>query len=194
MTVFFVYLFCLVIGFVFVLGSAVFGHLFGAHGHVAGSGGHAEVGADNSDAPGVSIFSPIIMAAFVTAFGAFGLAFSQFEATRPPAVSASLAVVCALVVAGALVQVLRKLLRAADSSSESHVGTLAGITATVITPIPAGGVGEIAYVQAGSRYTAAAREEDAQPVAAGDTVRIARIVGSQFYVIFESRKNKAKQP
>ena len=73
MSAFLVYLFCLMVGFVFVLGSAIMGHLGGDHGHVGGSGGHAEAGADSSDSPGVSIFSPIIMAAFVTAFGAFGL-------------------------------------------------------------------------------------------------------------------------
>jgi len=53
--------------------SVVAGHFFGGHdAHVAGSGGHAEAGADSSDMPGISIFSPTIMAAFVTAFGGFG--------------------------------------------------------------------------------------------------------------------------
>ena len=44
------------------------------------------------------------------------------------------------------------------------------------------GVGEIAYVQAGSRYSAPARDERGAPVANGQTVKIVRIVGSQFYV------------
>ena len=57
------------------------------------------------------------------------------------------------------------------------------MTATVITPIPANGVGEIAYVQAGSRYSAPARDERGSPVANGQTVKIVRIVGSQFYVV-----------
>jgi hypothetical protein len=56
------------------------------------------------------------------------------------------------------------------------------MTATVITPIPANGVGEIAYVQAGSRYSAPARDEHGATVATGQTVKIVRIVGSQFYV------------
>ena len=54
--------------------------------------------------------------------------------------------------------------------------------ATVITPIPANGVGEIAYVQGGSRYSGPAREEEGIPVAGGSTVTITRIVGTQFYV------------
>src|ERR1043166_4259 len=62
MSAFLVYLFCLVVGFVFVLGSAVLGHFGGGdHGHVGGSGGHAEAGADSSDAPGVSLFSTTIL-------------------------------------------------------------------------------------------------------------------------------------
>jgi len=182
MSAFLVYLFCLVVGFVFVLGSAVLGHMGGDHGHVGGSGGHAEAGADSSDSPGVSLFSPIVMAAFVAAFGAFGLIFTQFGATKSPIVSAGLSIVCAVVVAGAIVNLLRKLVRASDSSSESRVATLVGQAATVISPIPAGGVGEIAYVQAGTRYTAPAREEHGSPVSSGSEVKITRIVGSQFYV------------
>jgi membrane protein implicated in regulation of membrane protease activity len=182
MSAFLVYLFCLVVGFVFVLGSAILGHFGGDHGHVDGSGGHAEAGADSSDAPGVSFFSPIVMAAFVAAFGAFGLIFSQFETTKSPIVSAGLSVVCAVLVASSMVGLLRKLVRASDSSSESRVATLVGMGATVISPIPAGGVGEIAYVQSGSRYTAPAREESGSPVGSGTEVSITRIVGSQFYV------------
>jgi len=182
MSAFIVYLFCLVVGFVFVLGSAIMGHLGGDHGHVGGSGGHAEAGADSSDAPGVSFFSPIVMAAFVAAFGAFGLIFSQFETTKSPVLSAALSIVCAMIVAGLLVGLLQKLMRASDSSSESQVATLIGHVATVITPIPTGGVGEIAYVQAGTRYTAPAREEAGTAISNGSEVKITRIVGSQFYV------------
>jgi len=182
MTAFLVYLFCLVVGFVFVLGSAVLGHLGGDHGHVGGSGGHAEAGADSSDAPGVSLFSPIVMAAFVGEFGAFGLIFIQFDVTKSPMRSVGLSMVCSVAVAGLMVNLLRKLVRASDSSSESQVATLVGQSATVISPIPAGGVGEIAYVQAGTRYTAPARAEGGTLLGNGTEVKITRIVGSQFYV------------
>ena len=69
-----------------------------------------------------------------------------------------------------------------QSSSESRVSSLVGQTASIITPIPADGVGEIAYVQGGSRYTAPARTESGAPVGAGKPVRITRIVGTQYYV------------
>lgn len=183
MAAFFIYLFCLVVGAAFVLGCALMGHLFGGgEGHVTGSGGHAEAGADGSDAPGVSMFSPTIIASFVTAFGGLGIILHQFEATRAPMVSAPLAALGAGVMAAVLLFVMRQIFSHSESSSESHVSTLAGMTATVISPIPEHGVGEIAYVQAGTRYTAAARTEHGEPVPAGRPVTITRIVAGQCFV------------
>ena len=69
-----------------------------------------------------------------------------------------------------------------QSSSESKVASLLGQTASIIMPIPADGVGEIAYVQGGARYTAPARTESGVPVSAGKPVKITRIVGTQYYV------------
>jgi membrane protein implicated in regulation of membrane protease activity len=79
--------------------------------------------------------------------------------------------------------VLRQLFKKTQSSSESHVASLMGQIATVITPIPENGVGEIAYVQAGTRYTAPARTENGTPVPNGQPVRISRVVGTQYYVV-----------
>jgi len=186
MSAYLVYLFCLVVGFVFVLVSAVFGHAFGDHGHFDSGGGHADAGGDGG---GVSMFSPIVMASFVTSFGAFGLIFNELKLTQEPLVSVPLSLVCAFLVALVLVGVLSKVVRAADSSSESQVATLVGQPATVITAIPAGAVGEIAYVQAGTRYTAPAREESGALVPTGAAVTITRIVGSQVYV---ARSSEAK--
>jgi membrane protein implicated in regulation of membrane protease activity len=180
-----VYLICLGTGLVFILISAVAGHLFGGghDGHVGGSGGHAEAGADASDSPGISAFSPMMIAAFVTAFGGFGIIFHQIPATRGPILSAPLAIVSAFAFSSVLLWLLRQLFRSTQSSSESRVGTLVGLDATVITAIPQQGVGEIAYVQAGSRYTAPARSESGGAIAGGQTVKISRIVGTQFYVV-----------
>jgi membrane protein implicated in regulation of membrane protease activity len=72
--------------------------------------------------------------------------------------------------------------RSTQGSSEGRIAEVVGLTATVITPIAPDGVGEIAYVQSGTRYSAPARTEDGSPVANGATVKIARVVGTQFYV------------
>jgi membrane protein implicated in regulation of membrane protease activity len=178
-----IYLFCLVVGLVFTVVSVLAGHFFGGHGdHVGGSGGHAEAGADSSDMPGISIFSPTIIAAFITAFGAFGLIFSEFEPTKKVIISAPLSVICALGVAGVLFLFLRSVFTHTQSSSESHIARLAGTTASVVSPIPADGVGEIAYVVSDTRYTAPARTENGAPIGNGKLVKITRVVGTQFYV------------
>ena len=178
-----IYAICLVVGLVFTVVSVLAGHFFGGHdAHVVGSGGHAEAGADSSDMPGISIFSPTVIASFVTAFGGFGLIFTQFDATSKTVVSAPLSIFCALLVAGALYKFLSAVFSHTQSSSESHIARIAGTEATIVTPIPANGVGEIAYVVSGSRYTAPARMENGTPVGAGRLVKITRVVGTQFYV------------
>ena len=183
MTAFTIYLFCLVVGLVFTLFSVLAGHLLGGHGdHVGGSGGHAEAGADSSDMPGISLFSPTVIASFITAFGGFGIIFSEIHATSSTVVSVPLSILAAMVVAGGLYKSLSLIFIHTQGSSESHVGRLAGTEASVATPIPENGVGEIAYVVGGSRYTAPARMENGAAVGAGRLVIITRVVGTQFYV------------
>ncbi len=179
-----IYPVCFGVGLVFTLATAVLGHFLGGghEGHVDGSGGHAEAGMDASDMPGISALSPTILACFTTAFGGLGMIFSQIKATQSAFVSAPLAVVGAFAIASAVLFTLRSIFTHTQSSSESRVSSLLGATATVITPIPLSGVGEIAYVQGGSRYTAPAREEHGAAISNGQEVAITRIVGSQFYV------------
>lgn len=178
-----IYLICLVVGVVFTLISVVAGHFFGGHSdHVGGSGGHAEAGADSSDMPGISIFSPTIIASFITAFGGFGLIFTEFPATKKVIISAPLSILCALGIAAVLYVFLSSVFRHTQSSSESHIARLAGTEASIASPIPENGVGEIAYVVSGSRYTAPARAEDGAAIGSGKLVKITRVVGTQFYV------------
>ena len=187
MDVFFIYLLCFGVGFVFTLISAVVGHLFDAHagGDVQGdlgTGGHAEAGFEHAGMPGMSIFSPTVIASFITAFGAFGMILSKIKITSHPWVSAPLAVLIGLVIAAGVFFMFNKLFSKTQASSEGCIATLLGTSATIITPIPQHGVGEIAYVQGGSRYTAPARSESGAAVANGQSVKICRIVGTQFYV------------
>ena len=181
-----VYSICFGVGILFAVISAFLGHLFGGSDvpHVdVGTGGHAEAGFQDTGMPGLSPFSPTTISCFITAFGAFGLIFSHIEATRSAWVSAPLSMVGAGLVAAGVVTLFGFVFHHTQSSSESCVAALVGMSATVITPIPANGVGEIAYVQSGTRYSAPARDERGAPVANGQTVKIVRIVGSQFYVV-----------
>jgi membrane protein implicated in regulation of membrane protease activity len=179
-----IYGICLAVGLLFTIISAVAGHFFGgsdAHADV-GTGGHVEAGFDHSGMPGISFFSPTVLAAFVTAFGAFGLIFTRIPPTSSVWASAPLSAVAGGVVAWLVFLLFNALFKGTQSSSESHVASLVGQTASVITPIPENGVGEIAYVQGGTRYTAPARAETGRPIASGQTVRICRVVGTQFHV------------
>ncbi|MGB8168488.1 MAG: NfeD family protein, partial [Chthoniobacteraceae bacterium] len=72
--------------------------------------------------------------------------------------------------------------RKMQGSSEARVGQLIGTTASLASPIPENGVGEISYVYGGSRYSAPARAEDGHAIATGKLVKITRIVGTQYFV------------
>src|SRR6266704_3589710 len=185
MDLFLVYAVCLGVGLVFTILSAFMSHVFGGHdiGHDAhsdlGTGGHAEAG---YNMPGFSPFSPTVIASFVTAFGGFGMIFSKIEATKNPWISAPLSVVAGLIIAAAVFWMFHQLFNKTQSSSESQVTGLIGSNATIITPIPAYGVGEIAYVDNGTRYTAPARGITGVALPTRQTVQIAQTVGSPFYV------------
>jgi membrane protein implicated in regulation of membrane protease activity len=169
---------------VFTIISAFSAHVLGGHGGDSdlGTGGHAEAGFDHSGMPGISAFSPTTLAAFVTSFGGLGIIFSRVPATREVYLSVPLATVGGLGIAAGVFFAFKAAFQKTQSSSESRVATLVGQTATLLTPIPRDGVGEIAYVQAGTRYTAPARSERGVAIASGQTVRISRIVGTQFFV------------
>jgi len=185
MDAFLIYLICFGVGLLFTIVSALIGDVFGGHGidHAAdvGTHGHAEAGYEHTGMPGLSPFSPTTIASFITAFGGLGLIFSRIEATKRVWISAPLAALGGLAIAGGVFLIFNKVFSKTQSSSEGRVATLVGVQATVITPIPQHGVGEIAYVQAGSRYTAPARTETGAAVTGGATVKITR-VGTQFYV------------
>jgi RNA polymerase sigma factor (sigma-70 family) len=186
---FFIYSVCFGVGLLFAILSALLGHLFGGHGEVGhggmphvegGAHGHAEAGSGTDDMPGFAPIGPTTIATFVTAFGGIGMVLTRIGETQ--ALAGPLSALGAALIAGSVGWLFSVLFRHTQSSSEGHVRELIGQEATVITPIPEKGVGEIAYVQGGSRYSAPAREETGAFVAGGATVRIVRIVGSQYYV------------
>ena len=178
-----IYAICLVAGLIFTLFSAVAGHLFGGHadGHV-GMGGHADGGVGHDGVPGMSFLSPTVLASFVTAFGAIGLIFSKIDATSNVWISAPISFFGGLGVAVVVLWLFNAMFKRTEGSSESRVSMLIGQTAAIVTPIPENGVGEISYTQAGSRYSAPARAEKGGTIAGGQTVKITRIVGTQFFV------------
>jgi hypothetical protein len=141
---------------------------------------HAAPDAQLSDVshPSVKIpsLSPITIACFVTAFGAFGLiSLGLFE------VSARISLVWAII-GGLVFAVLAHFafgyfLIAPQGSSEIHLRDLIGTLAEVITPIPADSVGEVAFVAQGGRVTYTAKSSNGTPIVRGATVVIDKVIG-----------------
>lgn len=177
-----IYIACLALGLLFTMISAIAGQFFGGHDHPGdlGTGGHAEAGYDHSGVPGISFFSPTVLSCFVTAFGACGIILTKVGS--PVWISAPISAVAGVVMAGLAFLLFNWMFTQTQSSSESKVSSLVGQTASILTPIPENGIGQIAYVQGGSRYTAPARTENGSPIASGKLVRITRIVGTDFFV------------
>jgi membrane protein implicated in regulation of membrane protease activity len=185
MDAFSAYAVCFGVGIVFTLVSAIGAHIFGGHGDAAHwdvAHGHAEAGFGAQDMPGFSPISPTTVASFLAAFGGFGMVFTRVSATQSPWISAPLAALAGFGVAAVVFWLFSWIFRKTQSSSEGRVSELVGQNATVITPVAPGAVGEIAYVQGGSRYSAPARSDQNATIPSGTTVKITRIVGSQFYV------------
>src|SRR4051812_47525773 len=96
-----IYAICLALGLLFTVISVVAGHFFShdaGEGDV-GTGGHAEAGFDHSGIPGLSFFSPTVLACFITSFGASGLILSRIEATKSVWISAPISVIIGLLLA-----------------------------------------------------------------------------------------------
>jgi membrane protein implicated in regulation of membrane protease activity len=184
-----IYLICLLVGLIYAVMATLLGGLhLGGDGHDFHAGGGHEGPGGGHEGDGVggselhfSPMSPIVIATFVTAFGAMGL-IALFALKIGALLSAGFALAVALAIAAAVFAAFTKIFAVTQSSSEAHQSELVGTQGEVITPIGKDGLGEVAYVQRGSRYSAPARSMDGRPVARGALVRIVRLVGNTLVV------------
>jgi hypothetical protein len=156
------------------------GHDFDHSVAEAGGDGHVEVGVTDAF-PGLSPWSPTVIASFITTFGGVGYLTLNLAKVGVPG-SLVVAAVAGLFIGLAVFFGMNKLFSALQSSSEVRVAALIGTKAEVISPIPEGGVGEIAYVAEGTRLSAPARSVDGKPVPRAALVKIVRIAGPDYYV------------
>jgi hypothetical protein len=137
-----------------------------------------DVHAGDVSHPSVKIpsLSPVTIASFITAFGAFGLiSMGLFEVSSR--ISLVWAVIGGLIMAIIAHFAFGYFLIAPQGSSEVHLGDLIGTAAEVITPIPADSVGEVAFVAQGGRVTYTAKSLNSVQIARGTTVVIEKIIG-----------------
>jgi hypothetical protein len=149
------------------------GHV-GDHGGAGGGGGHT--------VPDFPAFSPVTIATFVTIFGGAGMILTRIRETSPPYFSMPLAVACAFGGAYGVFLLFSKIFESVQGSSEVVQSALIDQAATVITTIPADGMGEIAYVAGPGRQNAQARSINGEKINVGSEVVIKKIVGGSFYV------------
>jgi membrane protein implicated in regulation of membrane protease activity len=155
-------------GLVFALGTLL---LSGGDGDAAEADTDADGGAGD-----LRIFSPVTAATFMAVFGATGLiATIGFNlSTRASLLAAALAAIAlSLVVAYAY----GRLLVGLHGSTDIHQDDMVGVEAMVITPIPAGGLGEVMFVLSDERITRPARSSDSRAIARGASVVVERVTG-----------------
>jgi membrane protein implicated in regulation of membrane protease activity len=88
----------------------------------------------------------------------------------------------AIVTSYLIAYVAWRLLRASVGSSQIRAADLRGARAEVITPIPPGGVGEVAAYVDGQRFNGPAREERGRPADRGAYVVVKEAVGHTLVV------------
>lgn len=171
-----VFIGCLAFGVLFSAFSVIFGgHDFGHGGfdHGSGAGGHS--GSDSADAP--SPFNPLVISSAITAFGAVGL-IARFGFGMTDILSTVVALGFAGVIGALIFFGIVKFMYGSQSNSVFSLNDLVDNEAEVITPIPASGTGEIAYVVNGVRYNLSARSCDGEYIARGAAVIIRDVAGN----------------
>src|SRR6185295_9663356 len=180
------YLICFIVGFALSLISALGGFIHlphGHHGHLhfgdahvghAGHGhGHGGHGHAHSTTAGVSPFNFSTITAFLAWFGGIGYLLTRFSS-----IWLWLGFLIALgggVIGASIVFLfLVKVLLVHDKPMNSADYDMIGVLGRLSSPIREGGTGEIAFSQAGSRRSAAARSDDGTAIAKGADVVVTR--------------------
>jgi membrane protein implicated in regulation of membrane protease activity len=166
------------------------GHHVGGHGDshygVDGSG-HGAVNAQAQAGPvfHFPFFSPLALATFVGALGAFGL-IGRLGLGLGDWSSLIVAAVAGFGTSWLASRLAWQIMMGSVGSSEIRASELTGARGEVITPIPEGGLGEVAAMVGGQRYTAAARGSEGQAVPRGTAVTVVQMVGSTLVVRAET--------
>jgi len=193
---FYVYLFSLVVGVGMLIVSGFLGQVLGdsdvGGDHDFGGVDHDlsvdhdmsvdhDLSADHdvgiADGVHLSPISPPIMSTFLVSFGFTGMAL-EWGLNLPWFLTAPAAAAVGIVLAIGTMIVLGRLMTAAEGSSQIRYTDLIGTEATVVTPIPAEGLGKIAYTAATGRGAMSARGESGAMIPQHSMVTITQVVGS----------------
>jgi membrane protein implicated in regulation of membrane protease activity len=165
--------------------SAADGHADGAE-HVSYGiehGGQGSVSAGGAEAAAFHFpfFSPLAIATLFGALGGFGL-IAKYGLEVGDAASLAIAGPAALATSYAVTYASWRVVRSSSGSSEIRAQEITGTIGEVITPIPAGGLGEVSTMVRGQRFTAAAREASGGALPRGTVVTVEQFGGSTLIV------------
>jgi membrane protein implicated in regulation of membrane protease activity len=199
------YIVLAIVGAGYVLVSMLLGHLvdFGSHdpgahigadAHTASADygvdhvghGHATAGDGVAPAFHFPFFSPLALATLAAAIGGLGLVV-RFGTKVSDGQSLLVAVPGALVVTYIVTWVSWRVASSSLGTSTIRPDNLVGAPAEILTPIPAGGVGEAAALVGGQRFTGPAREIEGREVPRGTAVTVVRLSGSTLIVKIAAR-------
>jgi membrane protein implicated in regulation of membrane protease activity len=175
------YVSLLVLGFLYAVISLLAGWISDVGGHFHFDvGGHGDV-PGHADTGHLGPISGTTVATFITGFGGGGV-IAHYWLRWPLLGSLAVAIGSGLAVAAAAYAVLEFIFKETQAGSEFAVGETVGREAEVIVSIPAGGVGEVAYIMRGQREQSSARSIDAAAIPKGSAVVIDRVSGPTAYV------------
>jgi membrane protein implicated in regulation of membrane protease activity len=154
------------VGFIFLIVSAVFGEIFE---HVDGLDDHG----------GPGLFSTRVMAVFITAFGGSGAVATYYGAPPMPAAGAGLVTG---VIFGGAIYCFARFLYGQQASSDVRANDLVGQIARVVVAIPAGGVGQIRCRVGEELVDKIARTRDGVPLGENVSVQVEDVIGETVIV------------
>jgi hypothetical protein len=169
-----IYIICFLVGLGLALlrgALAMFGADTHADVHV-----DTDVGADaDGDSPGGGLINLTVISTFITVFGGVG-ALMHYTFKSGTEVGLAVATAGGFALAFAIGLIIRKIVTSTQAGSEPV--NIVGLSAEVITPIPAGGLGEVAYVAKGARYVAPARAKDGGAIEKSAAATIVETAGA----------------
>ena len=200
------YVALIVLGCGYIVGSMFLGHGSDGGGHDVGhdGGGHGIQTAYGVDSSGHAsstagdgasaafhfpFFSPLALSTLFACVGAFGLVAKAGFRLADDA-SLLVAVPAAAVTAYVVTYVGWRVSHGAVGTSQIRMEQITGAEGEVITPIPEGGLGEVALIVDGQRFTSAARDEAGGPVARGACVRVVRMTGQTLVVTTGAKEGR----
>lgn len=163
------------------IGGCLLAIVFAAFAVGHGGGGPMHHGPDAGDDGGFSLLSPMTVAILVASIGAYGL-IARYGLGAGDDASVLIAVGAGIATAYGVGRTLWRATQASRASTAIPAAHFAGATGDVITAIPAGGIGEVAVIVDGQRYTSSARTADGTALAQGTPVTVVRLAGTTLLV------------